>query len=157
MTAKGQEVPLNYQEKKPGLFDVVGYGEYELSVSTPAMFGGDAFGAIVVQYSKEADSARVRSINSTQALSGQGVGNRMYAQAMIAAKDAGLSEFRSDYRVSNAATKSWESLGRKLPGLVKRNTDTTNDGMQNVGTRSVFSVNLKQVSRSDLERIAKGG
>jgi len=127
----------------------------EIEISTPGLFNGRAFGGVEFKIDSASKTARIVSINSVQALRGQGVGERIYGAAFAEAKSRGVQTFNSDKNVSLPAAKTWREIGNKI-GNVKENA-STNDGQQLTSKRGgpVFSLNLGKVSQRDLKRLQR--
>jgi predicted GNAT family acetyltransferase len=103
-------------------------------------------------------TAKIKYIESSKGLKGQGVGPRLYGAAMATAKRLGATKFTSDFRLSSSAVRAWDGISAKLgsavskaKGAVSTATETTSF---NTG-RPLFSVNLSKVSQSKLDGLGK--
>jgi len=129
--------------------------EIEIEVSAKGYLSGRAFGSVVFKVDQDTQTARIVSINSVQQLKGQGVGERLYAQAFAEAKRRGATTFTSDVRVSIPAANAWRRIGQKLGGVTE--SKSSNDGQQLIGSggKPVFSMNIGKISQSKLEKLGK--
>lgn len=129
--------------------------QLEIEISAKGILGGRAFGSVVFNVNAGDKTAKIVSINSIQALRGQGVGERLYGAAFSAAKQRGVTTFTSDSRVSIPAANTWRRIGQKLGGVTE--SRSTNDGQQLIGQggKPVFSINLSRVSQSQLNGLGK--
>lgn len=135
-----------------------GIGTYSIDVSTRGLAGGQKFGGVEFVLNRNAKTARIKYINSAQSLKGQGIGNRLYARAMLEAKEQGATKFTSDARVSKSAVGSWENLRKKLPaGSVTRSATEDQSTQLYAASGAVFSVDLTKISKSTLRNIAEVG
>lgn len=155
VTVSGKEQPLTGKViQKSSLGDVT---TYEIEISTPGLFGGRAFGGVEFKIDAAKNTARIVSINSVQALRGQGVGERLYGAAFSEAKSRGVKTFNSDKNVSLPAARAWRAIGKKL-GNVKENASTS-DGQQLTSKNGgpVFSLNLGKVSQAKIMKATNAG
>lgn len=129
--------------------------EIEIEISAKGVLGGRAFGSVVMKTNAETKTASIVSINSIQALKGQGVGERMYASAFLAAKQRGITTFTSDNRVSLPAANAWRRIAKKIGGV--KEGKSSNDGQQLIGSGKspVFTLDLGKVSVSTLRKLQK--
>lgn len=128
--------------------------QIDIEIGAKGFLGGNAFGGVTFNVDAANKTATIVSINSMQAFRGQNVGQRLYAQAMLAAQQRGVNEFRSDKRVSLPAARAWRQLGKNL-GVSVTERSSTNDGQQLISSGSVFSIDLRKVARSKLEKIGR--
>lgn len=163
VTVQGKKYALNAKVDRPSAATMKangGVGQFNIGVSTRGLAGGKEFGLITFSLNQKSRTAQVQWISSDPTFKGQGVGNRLYAKAMLEAKQQGATKFTSDARLSTAAVNSWENLIKKLPsGAVTRNAATpVTEALATPGlyaaSGAVFSVDLQKVSKSQLSRIA---
>lgn len=130
----------------------------EIGLSTSKLAGGERFGKVEFVINQKTGEARVKYINSSQALKGQGVGARMYAAAMQKSKELGAKVFNSDSRVSESAYRTWQSL--KSKGVsVTTNRSTYNAGLkqyEGTGGKGIFQVDLRKISSQRLRDLMGG-
>lgn len=153
VTVSGKEQPLTGKViQKSSIGDIT---TLEIEISTPGLFNGRAFGGVEFKIDSGKQTARIVSINSLQALKGQGVGQRLYGAAFSEAKSRGVQTFNSDKNVSLPAARTWRAIGKKL-GNVKENASTS-DGQQLTSKTGgpVFSLNLGKVSQAKINGLKK--
>lgn len=153
VTLNGKEVDLT--GKLVTKWSAGDRAQLEVEIAAKGFLGGRPFGSVVFNVDAGAKTAKIVSINSVQQLKGQGVGERLYAQAFTAAKQRGVTTFTSDSRVSIPAANTWRRIGKKLGGVTE--SKSTNDGQQLIGSggKPVFSINLSKVSQAKLNGLGK--
>lgn len=157
VTVNGKEVPLMASVSAPSdiQWKASPNNRFEIGLTARGIAGGDRFGGIKFWVNKETGVARVEFVSSAAAVKGQSVGNRLYAQAMLIAKENGAKTFVSDRRVSHSAVASWERLSARLPAGSVTRSASVRESNQLVSKSPLFSVNLSKVSSTDLNKISK--
>ena len=156
VSVRGEESPLKFASRSQSPQPWRRITTHTIDASTEGLAGGEKFGGIEFRMNHDTGVAKVVYINSAEALKGQGVGNRLYAAAMIKAKSLGAKEFTSDLRVSKSAYKSWQSLQRKLGSAVQEVAGKRDAGNQYESDQPIFRVRLSRVSSGRLGRIQRG-
>lgn len=126
---------------------------------SPGLGGNAGFGQVMMQQWKPETEreglSMVKWSNSHRAVSGQNVGMRMYAEAMLQAMERGGTTFASDVSVSKSAQAVWKKLSHQLgvPLKTGANIQFEPTGEASVDDGPVYSLDLTRIDPEKLRRI----